>query len=306
MYKIITLFIILFIILKKDHRTSKEILIISVEYVRKKFIFTFWEPKGNIPGYLRLCIKTWKKFLSDFEVIILDYETVKEYLGEVQYSKILFKNMPIAVQSDAIRIAILNKYGGIWIDTDTIILNNELLTKFNNYELAMIREGNTNYHYIGFIYALKNSTIIREWLKQIIQRVEIYKYIYANKTDIKISKYFYKSYKSLRYLGNEIINKLLKNITGNQFFSLKNLELNALPERSVYKNPLNLSYRQRYIEFYFKKRNPEIILNNSKEIILFHNSWTPIEYKKMTEKEFLKQDILMSSLIKKVLNIKTQ
>ena len=304
MYKFIALFIILFIIIKKDHRTSKEIL--SLEYIRKKFIFTFWEPKGNIPGYLRLCIKTWKKFLSDFEVIILDYETVKEYLGEVLYSQIIFKNMPIAVQSDAIRIAILNKYGGIWIDTDTIILNNELLTKFNNYELAMIREGNTNYHYIGFIYALKNSTIIREWLKQIIQRVEIYKYIYANKTDIKISKYFYKSYKSLRYLGNKIINNLLKNITGNQFFSLKNIELNALPERSIYKNPLNLSDRQRYIEFYFKKRNPEIILNNSKEIILLHNSWTPIEYKKMKEKEFLKQDILMSFLIKKVLNIKTQ
>ena len=292
MYKFIALFIILFIIIKKDHRASKEIL--SVEYMRKKFIFTFWEPKGNIPGYLRLCIKTWKKFLSDFEVIILDYETVKEYLGEVLYSQILFKNMPIAVQSDAIRIAILNKYGGIWIDTDTIILNNELLTKFNNYELAMIREGNTNYHYIGFIY------------KQIIHRVEIYKYIYANKTDIKISKYFYKSYKSLRYLGNKIINNLLKNITGNQFFSLKNIELNALPERSIYKNPLNLSDRQRYIEFYFKKRNPEIILNNSKEIILLHNSWTPIEYKKMKEKEFLKQDILMSFLIKKVLNIKTQ
>ena len=155
MYKFIALFIILFIIIKKDHWTSKEIL--SLEYIQKKFIFTFWEPKGNIPGYLRLCIKTWKKFLSDFEVIILDYETVKEYLGEVLYSQIIFKNMPIAVQSDAIRIAILNKYGGIWIDTDTIILNNELLTKFNNYELAMIREGNTNYWFYLCIKKFNNN-----------------------------------------------------------------------------------------------------------------------------------------------------
>ena len=304
MNKIIILFLIIFIIIKNNHKKSKETL--SVEYIIKKYIFTFWEPKGNIPGYLRLCIKTWKKFLTDYEIIILDYETVKEFLGESLYSKIIFKNMPIAVQSDAIRIAILNKYGGIWIDTDTIILNNELLTKLNNYELMMIREGNTKYHYIGFIYALKNSTIIKEWLKQIIQRVKIYKYIYTNKTDTNISKYFYKSYNSLRYLGNEIINALLKNITGKNFFSLKNSELNALPERSIYKNPFNLSKRQRYIEFYFKKRNPEIILKKSKEIILLHNSWTPIEYKKMSEKEFLKQDILLSYLIKKVLNIKMQ
>ena len=214
--------------------------------------------------------------------------------------------MPIAVQSDAIRIALLNKYGGIWIDTDTIILNNKLLKKLKDYELIMIREGNTKYHFIGFIYALKNSTILKKWLKQIIKRVKIYKYIYTNKTNTNISVYHYKSYKSLKYLGNKIINKLLKNATGNQFFSLKNIELNALPERSIYKNPLNLSDRDRYIEFYFKKRNPEIILNNSKEIILLHNSWTPIEYKKMTEQKFLKQNILMSSLIKKVLNIKTQ
>ena len=302
MFKIIILIIIL-IILKKNKNTSKETL--SFKYIKKKYIFTFWEPKTNIPGYLRLCIRTWKKFLSDYEIIILDYETVKEYLGKEIYSQIIYKNMPIAVQSDAIRIALLNKYGGIWIDTDTIILNNKLLKKSKDYELIMIREGNTKYHFIGFIYALKNSTILKKWLKQIIKRVKIYKYIYTNKTNTNISVYHYKSYKSLKYLGNKIINKLLKNATGNQFFSLNNREINALPERTLYNNPLKLSDSQRYKEFYFKKRNPEIILNNSKEIILLHNSWTPLEYKIMSENEFLMQDILISKLLKKILNINT-
>ena len=42
-----------------------------------KIIFTFWEPKENIPGYLKLCIKTWKKFLPEYKIIILDYKKTR-------------------------------------------------------------------------------------------------------------------------------------------------------------------------------------------------------------------------------------
>ena len=44
------------------------------------------------------------------------------------------------VQSDAIRVAILNKFGGIWMDADTIILNDEIIKYFQNYNFAMIWE----------------------------------------------------------------------------------------------------------------------------------------------------------------------
>ena len=269
----------------------------------KKIIFSFWEPKGNIPGYLKLCIKTWKKFLSDYEIIILDYESLKEYLGTKLYSQIIFKDMPIAIQSDAIRVALLNKYGGIWMDTDTIILNNKFIKEFKKFELIMIKDENSKFHFIGFIYAVKNSAIIKKWLKQIIHRIKIYKNIYNNKTDINISEYYYKSYKSLKFLGNKIINKLLKNVTENKFFYLDNKEINALPERTVYKNN-KANYSQRYREFYFRRRNPKIILRKSKNLIYLHNSWTPLKYKKMSEKEFLKQNILLSNLLANILNIK--
>jgi hypothetical protein len=34
-----------------------------------KRIFTFGEPKENLPAYLKLCMKTWEKFLPDYEII---------------------------------------------------------------------------------------------------------------------------------------------------------------------------------------------------------------------------------------------
>ena len=61
----------------------------SILYNNKQYIFTFWEPRGKIPGYLNLCIKTWTKFLPEYIVIILDYNKAKEYLGETLFSNII-------------------------------------------------------------------------------------------------------------------------------------------------------------------------------------------------------------------------
>ena len=106
----------------------------------KNKIFTFWEPKNNIPGIIRLCINTWKKFLPSYKIIILDFKKAENYLGKSLFEEIICKNLSLMVQSDAIRVAILNKYGGIWLDADTIILNDKIIKQFQNYELGMIWE----------------------------------------------------------------------------------------------------------------------------------------------------------------------
>ena len=57
-----------------------------------KRIFTFWEPKENIPGYISLCIETWKKFLPDYEIVILDYSNLDEWIGKNYFDRSLYKN----------------------------------------------------------------------------------------------------------------------------------------------------------------------------------------------------------------------
>ena len=59
----------------------------------EKYIFTFWEPKDKIPGFLKLCIKTWKRFLSNYKIIILDYKLSEYYLGKELFSEIICKNV---------------------------------------------------------------------------------------------------------------------------------------------------------------------------------------------------------------------
>ena len=60
----------------------------NLNIINGKNIFTFYEPKNKIPGFLSLCIKTWKKFLPEYKVIILDYNKTKYYLGNNLCSRI--------------------------------------------------------------------------------------------------------------------------------------------------------------------------------------------------------------------------
>ena len=51
------------------------------------------------------------------------------------------------VQSDAIRIAILNKFGAIWMNADIIITVKEFLRFFNSSDLAMVMDKNTGFQF---------------------------------------------------------------------------------------------------------------------------------------------------------------
>ena len=205
--------------------------------------------------------------------------------------------MTLPVQVDAIRIALLQKFGGIWMDADTIILNNHLFKKMKDFELIMIGDEKTKIQNIGFIFAENNSYIIKYWLNEIIKKVQFYK---QNIENTKINNTFINSW---NYLGNGIIDHFVKNITGKQFFRLDRDKIKVFPELHIFKNT-SLDTIGKYQKLYFQKGDIKTILNISKSIIMLHNSWTPSKYKVMSEKEFLNQDILLSKLLAYILNIK--
>lgn len=266
---------------------------VAFKYKNKKKVFSFWEPREKIPGYINLCIKTWKKNLPQYEINILDYKGVKEYIGDELFNCIISKKMSLPIQADAIRVALLKKYGGIWMDVDTIITSGEFLKNLEKFELVMI--GKNNIQHIGFIIASKNSIIIDKWLSEIINRVNKYRII-NTKLENGTKRVVW------NYLGNGIVDRLINLNKTNKFFRLNKDQINAFPEITFFGNT-SISTYKRYKLFYFRKREPKIVLNNTKGIIMLHNSWTPLKYKRMSEIEFLKEDILLSRLLSMVLNI---
>ena len=229
--------------------------------------------------------------MPEYDVQILDYNRVKNYIGGYIFSKIISKNMTLPIQADAIRIALLKKFGGIWMDPDTIITNGDFLKNLEKYELVMI--GEKDKQHVGFIFASNNSSIINCWFNEIIRRVKIvkqYEQILKKRKRVKWN-----------YLGNGIIDKLLKqDIHNNKFFRLDKNKLNVFPEISFFENSA-LNEVEKYKKFYFQKGDAKLIIKSVKGIIMLHNSWTPKKYKTMKEDEFLKEDILLSQLLARIL-----
>ena len=66
---------------------------------------------------------TWQKNLPEYSINILNFDNIRKYIDIQKFMPNLFsKQMNLMLISDVIRVAILEKYGGIWLDIDTIIL----------------------------------------------------------------------------------------------------------------------------------------------------------------------------------------
>lgn len=132
---IIFTFIILFYFLK--YKKS----IIESYSNNKPYIWMFWEtlPGKNKPGYIDLCYKSVVHNCSNcFNIIYLNESNIKNYIPEID--KYNINHLKIQHKADIYRYLLLNKYGGLWVDADILVLKC-LCKYYKNLE---------NYDYVGF------------------------------------------------------------------------------------------------------------------------------------------------------------
>lgn len=131
---IITIFILSMVCLLtiKDKDINK-----GVYTNRKHYMWVYWENAygSSTPDYIKLCMESVKKYCSqDFNLIVLDGKSVYDYLPEL--ASLNMKNLLIAQKVDIIRILLLCKYGGLYVDADTIIMRSpkEIVEKLIDYD----------------------------------------------------------------------------------------------------------------------------------------------------------------------------
>jgi hypothetical protein len=84
-----------------------------------KNIFIYWEQGwNNAPTICKYCLQSWKLYNTDWRIIELDKNNLFEYL-DISYEKQFHKIKPVQMRSDIIRINLLKKYGGVWVDATT-------------------------------------------------------------------------------------------------------------------------------------------------------------------------------------------
>lgn len=90
--------------------------------VPKKVWFCWLQGLENAPTLVKACYDSLKKNLTDYEIIVVTEDNISEYVEIPDYILKKWKNKVFSNThfSDILRIALLSKFGGVWIDSTVL------------------------------------------------------------------------------------------------------------------------------------------------------------------------------------------
>ncbi len=87
-----------------------------------KIIHYCWFGKRKKPDVFYKCLATWGKYCPDFEIIEWNEENSKPFSNK--FYKNALRKKKYAFASDYIRVKALYEYGGVYLDTDMLLIKN--------------------------------------------------------------------------------------------------------------------------------------------------------------------------------------
>jgi len=141
-------------------------------YILPKIIYGYWDNLDNNP-LIKTHIDTWKRNIpKDWKIVILNKENVRSYVDDNFMKK--YGNLDPIRFSDFLRIYLLFKNGGTWMDASTIIINGNFLDQYykeminNKFDICLYElktktvDYRTPYLENWFIMAPKNSKLLKD------------------------------------------------------------------------------------------------------------------------------------------------
>lgn len=85
-----------------------------------KVIHYCWFGLESMSKKAEICINSWKKYCPDYEII--EWNESNFNIDQNAYTKMCYEKKKYAFLTDYIRLYVLEKYGGIYMDTDVEII----------------------------------------------------------------------------------------------------------------------------------------------------------------------------------------
>ena len=135
-------------------------------------VFLYWVGKEyKLISILRKLIYLHSTNGKGYKVNLITDVNINEY---VKVLPTYFNNMCPAHQADFVRVNVICEYGGIWLDSDTLVLNSldSLFDLIENKNGFFIKENNTNLSN-GIFGSKPNTSLMIEWKFQMIKLLDI-------------------------------------------------------------------------------------------------------------------------------------
>ncbi len=133
-----------------------------------QIIWIYWhQGVEQAPEVVRKCISSWKELNPSYEVRVLDRHAVVKFVDTdlLAYNKAAKKSL--AAYSDVLRINLLEKYGGIWVDSTLLCLQplSQWLERKEYDFFAFSNPGPDRMVSSWFLAADRESYIVQQWKK---------------------------------------------------------------------------------------------------------------------------------------------
>jgi hypothetical protein len=150
----------------------------------EKIVWNYWEnrPGHSQPPHIALCQEILRRRLGSCRQELITPANLRDYLPDIHpnIEKITRADRPdepcLATKADFIRVLLLEKYGGFWIDSDAIVLKNidTVFEKFQNHEFVATRRTSSPKQHIpnNFFGTVPGGRIITAYADQIREALD--------------------------------------------------------------------------------------------------------------------------------------
>lgn len=197
----------------------------SISYSKKAPIWYCWlQGENNMPEIPTLCLESIKKHSNEHPIYIITFDNHKRYVELPAFIITLYetKKIKAAHFSDILRMALLYKYGGAWIDA-TIFLSKDISEEIFTYPFYSIKTEEEGYYisrcrWSGFFLAgMKRNPIFGALL-------ELY-YAYLKENELFVDYLMMDYFIDILYQSKVEIKEMIDQIPPNNpnIYFLKNV-----------------------------------------------------------------------------------
>ena len=128
-------------------------------------IFLYWVGKEyNLISILRRLIYLHSTSGKGYKVHLITNENLREYIQDIPD---YFNKLCLAHQADFVRVNVICDYGGIWLDSDTIVIDTlDSLFDYLDNQLGFFIMQNNQELWNGIFGSLKQTPLMIEWKTQ--------------------------------------------------------------------------------------------------------------------------------------------
>lgn len=146
-----------------------------------KIIHYIWVGGKEKPVDIKRCMATWKKHLEGYKVI--EWNESNFDIEQHPFVKAAYEAKKWAYVSDYIRAYAIYNYGGIYLDTDILLLDN--FDDFLNHR-AFVGFENPNYPFTAAFGAEKGHPLVKDMLDY-YDELDTYHFDFKNNNTISVS-----------------------------------------------------------------------------------------------------------------------